>query len=174
MTPQFAFGDASVHHAGGARDFMLKPFHRDEVLAGVRKELGISAPARAAPPPRPRSYDGLLGSSPAIEELRAELHRAAKSDLHVLLLGEPGAGKELAAQSARAKKPFVRVNCAALPAELFEAEMFGFTKVLTRPRSRTSPAASSWPKAARCSSTRSASCRTPRRRSCCRSTSTSA
>jgi len=75
----------------------------------------------------------LLGSSPPIQSVREHLHKAAQVTTPVLLLGETGSGKELAArelhaQSTRAKKPFVAVNCAALSPQLLESELFGHTK----------------------------------------------
>lgn len=75
----------------------------------------------------------LLGSSRPMKELREQLHRAAMARGHVLLLGETGTGKELASRmihdlSARVEGPYVAVNCAAIPADLFEAEMFGHEK----------------------------------------------
>jgi DNA-binding NtrC family response regulator len=119
---------------GGARDFMLKPLRREDVLRVVNKELKASQGERAAPPRPPRTdASGLLGDSTAIREARETLRKAAASPLRVLLVGEPGTGKELAAralhaQSPRAKKPFIAVNCAAIPKDLFEAEVFGYVK----------------------------------------------
>jgi DNA-binding NtrC family response regulator len=119
---------------GGARDFMTKPLRREDVLRVVNKELRASQRDRAAPPPAPRhDGPGLLGDSAAIREARETLRKAAASPLRVLLIGEPGTGKELAAralhaQSPRAKKPFIAVNCAAIPKDLFEAEVFGYVK----------------------------------------------
>jgi DNA-binding NtrC family response regulator len=119
---------------GGARDFMPKPLRREEVLRVVKKELDASQRERAAPPPAPRhDGSGLLGDSAAIREARETLRRAAASPLRVLLVGEPGTGKELAAralhaQSPRSRRPFIAVNCAAIPKDLFEAEVFGYVK----------------------------------------------
>jgi transcriptional regulator with PAS, ATPase and Fis domain len=75
----------------------------------------------------------LVGQSPALRELQAELARVADSDAKVLITGESGTGKELVAreihtQSARAPRPFVPVNCAGLPETLLESELFGFMK----------------------------------------------
>lgn len=75
----------------------------------------------------------LTGVSPAITELREEIERVAKSDAKVLISGESGAGKEVVARaihanSRRAAKPFVAVNCAGLPETLLESELFGHVR----------------------------------------------
>ncbi|MDP3156666.1 MAG: sigma-54 dependent transcriptional regulator [Archangium sp.] len=121
----------------GAADFMLKPFNREEVLFVVKKALSGSAGERAAPPRQSRtkveSTDGMVGTSPPLEEARALIRQAAPSTATVLILGETGTGKELAARalhslSSRKAKPFVRLNCGALPENLFESELFGYEK----------------------------------------------
>ena len=75
----------------------------------------------------------LVGQSPAIAEVAAQLRRIAKSQATVLLVGESGTGKEVAAEmlhvnSSRAKAPFIAVNCGAIPANLVEAELFGYER----------------------------------------------
>lgn len=121
----------------GAADFLQKPFNRDEVLFVVKKVLASTQPAREAPPQRPAQEaggtDGMVGSAPALDEARALIRRAAASHATVLILGETGTGKELAAraihtQGPRAKAPFVRLNCGALPETLIESELFGYEK----------------------------------------------
>ncbi len=117
----------------GAADFLLKPFDRDEVLFVVRKALEGSRAARLAPPTRATSDLGLIGSSPEMEELRELVRRAAPTGATVLVRGESGTGKELVARaihalSPRAKGPFVKLNCGALPEALFESELFGYEK----------------------------------------------
>ncbi|MFZ5444411.1 MAG: sigma-54-dependent transcriptional regulator [Myxococcota bacterium] len=121
----------------GAADFMLKPFNRDEVLFVVKKVLSGSAPERAAPPraapAKIESADGMVGRSASLEEARALIRQAAPSNATVLVLGETGTGKELAARalhalSPRKSGPFVRLNCGALPENLFESELFGYEK----------------------------------------------
>jgi DNA-binding NtrC family response regulator len=76
---------------------------------------------------------GLIGTSPPMRKLYAEIERAAATDLSVLITGETGTGKELVAralhaQSGRAAGPFVAVNCAAIPVELVQSELFGVVK----------------------------------------------
>lgn len=79
------------------------------------------------------SYDNLIGGSLAMREIYEIIDNVAESDANVLIIGESGTGKEMVAnaihyKSHRAKKPFVKVNCAALPKELIESELFGHTK----------------------------------------------
>lgn len=121
----------------GAADFLLKPFNRDEVLFVVKKCLSSSETERAAPPKAPsakiENADGMIGASPALDEARGLIRQAAPSPATVLVLGETGTGKELAARaihalSPRGKGPFVRLNCGALPETLFESELFGYEK----------------------------------------------
>src|ERR1700692_948652 len=82
---------------------------------------------------RPNGTIDLIGFSPAIDELRAEIDRVARSDAKVLITGESGVGKEIVARainssSARAKIAFVPVNCAGIPETLLESELFGHVK----------------------------------------------
>ena len=98
------------------------------VRAAERMEqLRRDAEARGATEP---GQARMLGSSPVMERLRSELRRAANGRPNVLIVGETGVGKELAARtlhdlSPRAMGPYITVNCAAIPADLFESEMFG-------------------------------------------------
>ena len=75
----------------------------------------------------------LIGNSPAIEDLRQEIERVARSDAKILITGESGSGKEVAARqiyalSSRAERPFVAVNCAGIPESLLESELFGHVR----------------------------------------------
>lgn len=107
----------------GAVDFMTKPFAMDEFLRRIeagRRTTGADL----------RSKGHVLGESPAIRRVEELLRRYARHDLPVLITGETGSGKEVAARllhgiSPRAAEPFVSVNCAAIPAELLESEIFG-------------------------------------------------
>lgn len=112
-----------------------KPGHFDRVLARVqrvRDRLGIAPPE----PPATGVVDDvprLVGDSPVMQRLSTAIERVAGTDATVLLLGETGTGKEvvarnLHAQSQRASKPFVAVNCGAIPADLLESELFGHEK----------------------------------------------
>jgi len=82
---------------------------------------------------RDRQFDHIVGNSPALESALAEVQRVAPTDSTVLVLGETGTGKELIAHaihnlSARCGRPFVRLNCAAIPFDLLESELFGHEK----------------------------------------------
>jgi transcriptional regulator with GAF, ATPase, and Fis domain len=100
-----------------------------------RTELTLRYPAAPSPIelwPQP-SFGGLIGASTPMRELFAQMARVARSDAPVLILGETGTGKELAARaihdaSARAAEPFVIVDCAALASSLIEAELFGHAR----------------------------------------------
>lgn len=90
-----------------------------------------TASAKAAEPARPAPLE--MGISPAMRALTAEIHKVASTQASVLIVGESGSGKELVARaihenSKRADKPFVPVNCGAIPASLIEAELFGHEK----------------------------------------------
>jgi two-component system nitrogen regulation response regulator NtrX len=120
----------------GACDFIEKPFELQRVLTSVRNGLKRRALERRveALSGRERKFDDeMLGDSPAMRKLREEIAKVAPSTGRVLLVGESGTGKELIAaeihrQSKRADGPFVKVNCAAIPSELIESELFGHEK----------------------------------------------
>lgn len=120
----------------GAYDYLTKPFDPQVARAVVRRALGRAAaasPASETDAPAPEPLPGLVGSSEALRELAALVRRFAASDATVLLLGETGTGKELVARAIhvlgrRAERRFVAVNCAALPAELLESELFGYAR----------------------------------------------
>jgi len=118
----------------GAADFLSKPFDREEVLYTVRKALALSEHGEGAPPRMeiaPRTT--LVGSSSKMREVADLIDRASRTSANVLLRGETGTGKEVAARavhdrSARGSGPFVAVNCAALPEQLLESELFGYER----------------------------------------------
>ena len=110
----------------GAVDFMTKPFAMDEFLRRIEARRRTSSA-------EPRLKGHFLGESRAIQSVEDLLYRYARHDLPVLITGETGSGKEVAARllheiSARSKEPFVAVNCAAIPADLLESEIFGHEK----------------------------------------------
>jgi DNA-binding NtrC family response regulator len=120
----------------GAADFFQKPVDRDRVLVSVRNALSRRSLEEKVQvlSSRERKFDDeMLGDSPAMRKLREEIAKVAPSNARVLVLGESGSGKELVAAevhrlSKRAAGPFVKVNCAAIPSELIESELFGHEK----------------------------------------------
>ncbi|KGF79398.1 Fis family transcriptional regulator [Massilia sp. JS1662] len=131
-----AYGSAEnavVALKAGAFDYVSKPVVLDDLRAMVRSALKLSDPAAAPAINHAEGTSRLIGQSPAMQALRAQIGRLARSQAPIAINGESGSGKELAAreihaQSARAGKPFVAVNCGAIPEALMEAEFFGYRK----------------------------------------------
>jgi two-component system response regulator PilR (NtrC family) len=136
-----AYGSAEnavIALKAGAFDYVSKPVVLDDLRTMVRSALRLSEkPAAQAAQEAEAGGDGsnsrLLGRSQAMQALRAQIGRLARSQAPIAINGESGSGKELAAreihaQSARAGKPFVAVNCGAIPEALMEAEFFGYRK----------------------------------------------
>jgi two-component system nitrogen regulation response regulator GlnG len=119
----------------GAYDYLAKPFDNDEALLLVARAVEAKALAREVVELRTGiqevwEFGALVGKSPRMQEVYKTIGRIASTDVTVLLLGESGTGKEVVARaihhySRRAGKPFVAVSCAAIPATLLEAELFG-------------------------------------------------
>ena len=123
----------------GAVDFLTKPIDMNRLLQSLRKV--VTTPTASTPPPRSKTTRGvndagcqsiepIVGNSDAIVRVRELIDKVAKSEARVLITGENGTGKELVARwlhckSRRADAPFVEVNCAAIPSELIESELFG-------------------------------------------------
>ena len=130
--------DAVAAMKAGAVDYLTKPFDLDEVFAVLRQAIKHGRLKRenrelkeAVGVSRPAS--GFVGDSEATREILEQMVRVAAIDSTVLLLGESGVGKGLAARTIhyggpRADKPFVTVSCPALPRELLESELFGHEK----------------------------------------------
>ena len=132
----------------GAFDFVEKPVHSEKILLSARNALrqaDLEQENRELRDEAAERYD-MIGSSPPMLELYERIRRIAPTQARVLILGENGTGKELIAHalhrhSPRADRPFVQVNCAAIPRELFESELFGhergaFTGATTRRRGK--------------------------------------
>ncbi len=127
--------DAVEATRAGAFDFLEKPLSRDRVLLAVKNALEHNTLRQENE--RLRELVGsspkMIGSSPAWQRAVEQASMAARSDARVLLIGESGTGKELLAahihnSSPFASGPFVKVNCAAIPTELIETELFGHEK----------------------------------------------
>ncbi|WOS41088.1 nitrogen regulation protein NR(I) [Xanthomonas rydalmerensis] len=118
---------------GGAHEFLSKPFDLDDAVALAARALPDAGSAIAATPavvPAGQGSAELIGDTPAMRALFRAIGRLAQAPLSVLINGETGTGKELVAhalhtESPRARKPFVALNTAAIPAELLESELFG-------------------------------------------------
>jgi two-component system nitrogen regulation response regulator NtrX len=119
----------------GAFDFLEKPLSLDKVLTVSRNALTVqklreeNQDLKKKVPPA----DEFVGVSPGIEEVRRQIRQAAASETRILITGENGTGKELAARaihhgSSRSVRPFVELNCAAIPDTLIESELFGHEK----------------------------------------------
>lgn len=130
-----AYGSAEnavVALKAGAFDYIAKPVALDALRVMVRAALKLSE-ADGAGKDGAGPDSRMIGSSPAMQALRAQIARLARSMAPISITGESGSGKELAAreihaQSSRASKPFVAVNCGAIPETLMEAEFFGYRK----------------------------------------------
>jgi two-component system nitrogen regulation response regulator GlnG len=134
----------------GAFDYVLKPFDVPELLALLRRALQTAAsmeeltadPVGNKKESDPGSVPGLIGTSASMQRIYKLVGQVAQSDATVLLMGESGTGKELIARaiyanSPRAARPYVAINCAAIPDPLLESELFGhergaFTGALTQ------------------------------------------
>jgi two-component system response regulator PilR (NtrC family) len=113
----------------GAFDYLAKPVSLEKLRALVKSALELPEAGQ----PVPASGQELLGSSPAIEQVRGMIDKLARSQAPVYITGESGSGKELAARlihqrGPRREQPFVPVNCGAIPENLMESEFFGYKK----------------------------------------------
>ncbi|MCE5330909.1 MAG: sigma-54 dependent transcriptional regulator [Bacteroidales bacterium] len=119
----------------GAFDFIEKPIDLNRLLITVRNALDINTLVTETKNLKKKvaKRHQMVGASPAIEKVRMMIERVAPTDARVLITGANGTGKEVVArllyeQSNRANAPFVEVNCAAIPSELIESELFGHEK----------------------------------------------
>jgi len=121
----------------GATDYIAEPFDPSQLrstVQGVLAEKGISWEIPSQEPGPSKEPAWLFSpASAAMSEVKSIIHRIAETDLTVLVRGESGTGKSLVARaiysaSLRRNQPFVKVNCAALPRELLESELFGYEK----------------------------------------------
>ena len=122
----------------GAYDYITKPFNRDELRLTVAKALqfsGLSVENKRlkAELTELADFGAMIGSSPAMEKVFQVVAKVADTEASVLITGESGTGKELVARSihsrsSRCNGPFVAINCAAIPRDLLESELFGHVK----------------------------------------------
>lgn len=111
----------------GVADYLTKPVEQKELVARVRRILQVHAPS---PTTRPKSLARMISGDAKMNAIFEKVKTIAPTDSRVLILGETGCGKQLLAhaihqQSKRAKEPYVEVNCAAIPSNLLESELFG-------------------------------------------------
>lgn len=135
ITPQGTIDGAIMAVKSGAEDYITTPVDMNRLLGSLRRIVEHESNSESEPsvlPQRRRRTmtDDIIGSSAAIDDVRHLLERVAPSNARVFITGENGTGKELVARflhqhSQRATAPFVEVNCAAIPSELIESELFG-------------------------------------------------
>ncbi len=137
LSPTSSLADALTAFRSGASDFITKPVEIATLLQAVRNVLALaeSQPSRLVNATRKKSCHNyqIVGESPKTCNLRHIISLVAPTDARVLIMGANGTGKELVArqihlQSRRCEGPFVEVNCAAIPSELIESELFGHEK----------------------------------------------
>ena len=137
ITANASIGTAVEAMREGATDFLVKPFNKARLTVTLTNALEAQRVARELEAVRaevaPDRYHGFVGASPAMRAVYRTIESVAASKASVFVTGESGTGKELAAEaihraSPRAKGPFVALNCAAIPKDLLESEIFGHVK----------------------------------------------
>ncbi len=125
----------------GAVDFLTKPFNFDTLLGKIKhitKEKMLNSELKKIKNISPNNnndddYYGIIGKAKSFTEILAKIPKIAQTNMPILILGESGTGKELIADlihklSERKDKPFTKINCAAIPEDLIESELFGYEK----------------------------------------------
>jgi two-component system, NtrC family, response regulator AtoC len=130
MTARGSIETTALAHRIGAFDYLAKPFELSELIARVAAASKRDDGAEDASNIEPAVPSRIIGSHPAMIEMYKAITRVASLPMPILILGESGSGKELVAQSvhdlgARAKGPFIAINCGAIPDTLLENELFG-------------------------------------------------
>ncbi len=129
MTAYSDLDSAVAAFQGGAYEYLPKPFDVDQAVELIRRALDESRRESAALEPIKETQE-ILGSAPSMQEVFRAIGRLSQSSATVLITGESGTGKELVARAlhrhgARADRPFVAINTAAMPKDLLESELFG-------------------------------------------------
>jgi two-component system response regulator GlrR len=136
LTAHGTIPDAVDAAQRGVFAYLTKPFDSEQLTQVIERALRVAGATRTpstAPGEEAQWRGGIVTRSPAMEAVLAQARKVAQSDSSLLLQGESGTGKELLARaihraSRRADKPFVAVNCTAIPEALFESELFGHRK----------------------------------------------
>jgi two-component system NtrC family response regulator len=149
MTAYGTIGDAVEAMRQGAADYLTKPVEKETLLLAVQKAGRVLSLERENRRLKEdlmdkRPVEAMLGTSAAMQDVLETIRRVAPTDATVLVTGESGTGKELAARalhslSSRADERFVPINCAALPRDLLESELFGHVKGAFTGASETKP-----------------------------------
>jgi len=133
LTAHGTIPDAVEATARGVFGYLTKPYEPRELLDKIAQAVALGSDATAEVAPDEAWREEIISRSSRMAELLAEARMVARSDASVLLRGDSGSGKELLARaihkaSSRARKPFVAVNCGAIPEALLESELFGHVK----------------------------------------------
>jgi len=115
----------------GAYDYISKPFEINELRLLIRNVKNKLELEKKLAEKKDEKFEGLIGRSPAIQMVKETIEKVASYDINVLIVGESGTGKDIVARtihrlSNRADRPFIAINCAAIPDTLLESELFGF------------------------------------------------
>ncbi|TGN08252.1 sigma-54-dependent transcriptional regulator [Leptospira ilyithenensis] len=117
----------------GANDFLEKPLSIEKVIQTIETALQKSTDTESETPNIKLEYDEILGVSPGIRKVKFAIYQAAQTNARVFIFGDNGTGKELVARaifqnSKRRDFPYIEINCAAIPEDLIESELFGYEK----------------------------------------------
>ena len=133
MTAYSDLGSAVSAYESGAFEYLAKPFDIDQAVDLVKRAAAAGIRSGDAVAALMPTIPDLLGRAPAMQQVFRAIGRLSRSSVNVLITGDSGTGKELAARalhehSPRANKPFIALNTSAIPAELLESELFGHEK----------------------------------------------